>query len=222
VAREFGGPLAATPTCQILPPGVLGCRRYCPYTSGARANARWTGTDMRRARALVAESGTRGAPVTMWTISNTRAAEPGTRYMVDRLRRLGYRAQLRFMTTDAIAHASRAQRARMQLLEVVFGPAYPSPFDFFATFITCRGVFSWDQFCDPAIDRAVGLAQRLRLTSPAAAARRWAALDHGLVDRAIWVPLVNIRIVDFISKRIRGYQNSPIYQFMPAQAWLKR
>jgi peptide/nickel transport system substrate-binding protein len=222
IAREFGGPLAARPTCQFLPPGVEGYRRYCPYTRDVSRDEGWTGPDLRRARALVKRSGTRGAAVTMLTVTDTGRPEPGTRYMVDMLRRLGYRAQLRKMTSQDIAHAKRAQRARMQLLEIVFGPAYPSAFAFFATFITCHGVFSWDQFCDPSVDRAVEQAQRLRLTDPDAAARRWATIDRALVDRAITVPLINVRIVDFTSKRLRAYQNSPIYQFLPAQAWLSR
>ena len=32
IVNSYGGPLAAQPTCQILPPQLPGYRRYCPYT----------------------------------------------------------------------------------------------------------------------------------------------------------------------------------------------
>ena len=66
VARLYGGTIAASPTCQILPPGVLGYKRYCPYTFSPTSNGRWRAPDLARARRLVAASGTRGDRVTVW------------------------------------------------------------------------------------------------------------------------------------------------------------
>ena len=40
VAGGYGGPLAAQPTCQILPPGLAGYHRYCPYTRLPRSRRR--------------------------------------------------------------------------------------------------------------------------------------------------------------------------------------
>lgn len=220
VAREYGGPLAATPTCQVLPPGVAGYNRYCPYTIHPGQEGRWRGPDMKSARALVAASGTRGARVTLWTVSDSGSPEPGTRYLVGLLRRLGYRAELRLVSSKGQSHLSPAVRARTQLLPVAFGPDYPSAFAFFSTFISCNGVFTWHQFCDPRFDRVMRRAQLLGLSDRAASRRLWARLDRVAVDKAIWVPLVNQRIVDFVSRRVRGYQNSPIYHFLPAQAWI--
>jgi peptide/nickel transport system substrate-binding protein len=222
IAREFGGPLAATPTCQVLPPGVAGYRPYCPYTRGATRAGKWRAPDMRRARALVAASGTRGARVTLWTADDDGGAEPGTLYMAGLLGRLGYRARLQRISSTGMARASRALRARMQLVPVTFGPDYPSADAFFSTFIACDGPFTWDQFCDRGVDREIQHARRLGTANAHAAGGAWAALDRKLVDRAIWLPLVNLRIVDFISKRVHGYQNSPIYHFLPAQAWIQK
>ena len=69
IVRLFGGPKAATPTCQILPPFVLGYRRYCPYTVNP-GKGKWTGPGLARARHLVAVSGTRGEPVVVWGASD--------------------------------------------------------------------------------------------------------------------------------------------------------
>jgi YVTN family beta-propeller protein len=53
LVRLYGGPAGATPTCQILPPGVFGHRRYCPYTRQPGADGRWQAPDLARARQLV-------------------------------------------------------------------------------------------------------------------------------------------------------------------------
>ena len=50
VAQLYGGSDLATPTCQILPPGLPGYRPYCPYAH-----------DVARARTLVSASGTQRA-----------------------------------------------------------------------------------------------------------------------------------------------------------------
>ena len=42
VVADYGGPLAARPTCQILPPGLAGYRRYCPWTRDPAATAAGT------------------------------------------------------------------------------------------------------------------------------------------------------------------------------------
>ena len=58
VVRAVGGADSASPTCQILPPNFAGYVRYCPY--GA--------PDLRRARRLIAASGTAGMRVVVRTL----------------------------------------------------------------------------------------------------------------------------------------------------------
>lgn len=60
-----------------------------------------------------------------------------------------------------------------------------------------------------------------QLTDPARAASLWAAIDRQLVDEAAWVPTVNVRAVEFVSKRIRNYQYSPVGGFIADQVWLR-
>ncbi len=216
-----GGAVANTPTCQVIPPGIPGYRRYCPYTLDPRADGTWTAPDLRRARSLVAASGTQGAKVTIWTVSDTGAPEPGVRYLAALLRRVGYRARFEVITPERLTRAPAAFRWNMQLLPIGWGAAYPSPFDFFSTFLTCNGAYTWRQFCDPRLDRQIRYAESLRLTDPERSARLWSRLDRQVVDRAAWLPLVNQRVVDFVSTRLRHYQYHPVYHFLPAQAWLR-
>ena len=66
------------------------------------------------------------------------------------------------------------------------------------------------EFCDPAhrpADRA-GHAQTRRPTRTRPAAL-WERVDRETVDQAPWVPLVNPRAVDVLSKRVGNYQYSP-------------
>ena len=78
-----GGPLAAQPACQILPPGLAGYQRYCPYTEHPAADGSWRAADLARARRLVAASGTAGMKVTVWNVLHTapgrhqRSRRPG-------------------------------------------------------------------------------------------------------------------------------------------------
>ena len=91
-------PLAARPACQILPPGLAGYRRNCPWTRDPAADGRWHAPDLPRARRLVAASGTAGMKVTVWDVSpSPEGAIKEAAETVRALRQLGYRASLRLL-----------------------------------------------------------------------------------------------------------------------------
>ena len=96
----IGGPLAAQPTCQILPPALPGYQPYCPYTLNPGPGGVWTAPDLARAEQLVRASGTRGARVTVVTGAfGTQIPDQATgRYLVSVLDQLGYRASLQVIT----------------------------------------------------------------------------------------------------------------------------
>lgn len=72
------------------------------------------------------------------------------------------------------------------------------------------------------VDRAIQRDAKLEAANPRAAHVRWAALDRELVDRADWVPLVNVRWIDFVSARVAGYEYNPEPGFgvIADQLWL--
>ena len=61
------------------------------------------------------------------------------------------------------------------------------------SFFSCNGGHNRKRYlCERELDRQMKRASALELESPAQAARLWTRIDHELVDRAVWVPTVNI------------------------------
>jgi peptide/nickel transport system substrate-binding protein len=211
--QALGGPNAARPTCQILPPNFPGFRPYCPYTAGSTTGGTWTAPDLAKARALVAHSGTRGMKVTVWTWTQARTF--GT-LAVRLLRSLGYRTTEKVVGDRYFALAPDP-RNRAQIGWWGWSPDWPAPSGIFPPNFSCAATAPGNPqsatnaagFCDPAVDREMRRAAREQATDPAAARRLWQTIDRGLVDRAPWVPLVNTTNVDVISRRAGNYQYSP-------------
>ncbi len=213
------GPAVSFPTCQVLPPSFLGYRRYCPYTRHPRADGQWTAPDLARARRLVAASGTRGERITVW---GDKAANPlGTsvvRYTVHLLRRLGYRARARIVRPSVWERHPQVFR-KMQLISA--GWANGSTFEFVNDVLACAAPNNTHFFCDHRLDKAFHEANTLQAKDPRAAGIQWARIDRELVDQAAWVPLVNIRWVDFVSHRVRNYEADPTLGLIADQVWLR-
>ncbi|MFN2469682.1 MAG: ABC transporter substrate-binding protein [Gaiellaceae bacterium] len=206
VVRLWGGPAVASATCQVLPPGVLGFRPYCPYTERPRSNGRWSRPDVAIARRLIAASGTSGDEVTVCGSSDDPIAQHRVvPYVVSVLRRLGFRARAHLMPSSYFERAGPGVFRRIQMTPP--GWADNRAYNFFAVWLACDAALNHRWFCDRALDRAIEEAQSLESTDPHKAAARWAALDRKLVDRAAWVPLVNPRAIDFLSARVGNYQH---------------
>jgi peptide/nickel transport system substrate-binding protein len=209
VVRLWGGPAVATATCQVLPPGVLGFRRYCPYTKRPRANGRWSGPDLATARRLVRASGTSGDEVIVWgSFEDFAVQHKVLPYVVSVLRRLGFRARAHLVPSSYFQHAGPRAFRRIQMTPPDW--ADNTAYNFFAPWLACDAALNHHWFCDRTLDRAIGDAQNLESSDPRAAAARWAAVDRTVVDRAAWVPLVNPRTFDFLSAEVGSYQHHPV------------
>jgi ABC-type transport system substrate-binding protein/DNA-binding beta-propeller fold protein YncE len=216
VVTGYGGPLAAQPACQILPPYLPGYRRYCPYTRSPTADGRWHGPDLVRARRLVAASGTTGMKITVWNTPTPQANVTETRDTVTALRQLGYRASLRLLPDSTYFTYTNDSRNHAQVIDGGWGADYPSADDFLSK-LTCthfaphNGQATTDasELCDPALDKQIARAAALQTTDPPAAAALWARLDHQLTNLAIWLPTVTPNETDLISHRTGNYQYNP-------------
>lgn len=213
IVRIYGGRDAAAPTCQVLPAGIAGFRRYCPFTRHPRADGAWTAPDLPLARKLVAASGTRGSRVTVWGWSDDATISPAVaRYTASVLRRLGFRTRVRI-----VSHASPAPLTESPIQLIPAGWLDTTPYNFLGPWFSCNGAANAGFFCDPALDRTIRLARSLEATNPRAAASVWARADRTVVDQAAWVPLVNPRLIDFVSARVRNYQHHPYWGILADQ-----
>jgi peptide/nickel transport system substrate-binding protein len=64
-------------------------------------------------------------------------------------------------------------------------------------------------------------ASSTALEDPNAANQLWAGVDKATTDKAPWVSLVNTKMLDFTSARVKGFQFSPQWYFLLAQASVK-
>jgi DNA-binding SARP family transcriptional activator/ABC-type transport system substrate-binding protein/streptogramin lyase len=219
IARMYGGSDAATPTCQVLPPGVLGYRRYCPYTRRLESDGRSHAANLERAIRLVAASGTRGERVSVW--GNSDGGLIGTtvaHYTARVLRQLGYRANTLIFPASYYYGSDRSFFAQIQVWPAAW--LAPAPYEFFGQWFFCSAAQDHGFFCDPRVDREIAHAHALEVTDIRAAGRLWAELDRELVDRAGWVPLVNPHTIDFVSTRLHDYQADPVLGLIADQVSL--
>ncbi len=193
-----GGSIDAQFACQFLPPNVNGYGAYCPYD----------GPDLAKARRLVAESGTRGQRVTIWSYDIPVGRANGT-YLASVLRSIGYDARLELVPHKPWVFTWRPDRqAGIQ----GWGANIPSPNDILDAFL-CSAYTTNPQtnsnyagICDRQFDAQVAHAQKLETTDPAAAAGVWHSADRTLTNEAPWVPMKVELSTDFVSRRTGNYK----------------
>jgi DNA-binding SARP family transcriptional activator/ABC-type transport system substrate-binding protein len=215
IARMDGGPLTATPTCQLLPPNLPGYQPYCPYTRRPGAAGRWHAPDLARARALVAASGTSGDQISAYgSAGGGPICTTVMRYTARVLRGLGYRAQAHTVPPDKV-HKFNWSAAQIGCIAAFD----PEPADFFTIF-RCGSVSNNKWFCDPRLDADVQRARALERTDARAANALLTKLDREVTDRAIFLPLVNPHFYDFVSARVKNPPEDPLFGLIVDQAAL--
>jgi peptide/nickel transport system substrate-binding protein len=209
-----GGQEVSQPTCQLLPPSLPGYRRYCPYAF-----------NLAKARTLVAASGTRGAKVTVWGMTQQRAY---TDEAVKTLRLLGYQATLKLVAAPKYFTVAFDPRNDVQVGFLPWSADYPLASGFFEPLLTCGSLrlgntnsTNPSEFCEPSIDREIKAALAKQLSDPQAARRIWERIDRQAVDQAPNVPLANPKIIDVLSKRVGNYQYNPMWSMLFDQLWVR-
>jgi len=189
--------------CQFLPPDVDGYSAYCPYN----------GPNLTKARQLVAESGTKGEPVTIWSFEFPKGTpQPGRRnglYFVAVLRSLGYDARLKLVPHEGVSYTWLPGR---QAGIGGWSANIPSPNDILSGFL-CSSYTSnpatngdFAGLCDRRLDSEIARARALETTNPIAATAAWHRSDRMLTDDAPWVPMKVFVSTDFVSRRVGNYK----------------
>jgi peptide/nickel transport system substrate-binding protein len=223
-----GGPSLAVPTCQILPPNFPGYAPYCPYTAGSD-HTKWTGPDIAKAKQLVQQSGTAGMKV----VVNSTTDESGkalAAQMVSDLNKIGYKASSQLLN-GSIQYPFVQNSNNLHKWNVAWSAwyqDYPAPADFLNVLLGCGNIHPGSdaspniaEFCDQSIQAQMTQASSLAQSNPTAANNLWAKVDHEVTDQAPWVDLYNPKQIDFLSKRVQGYQWNPQWYILIDQMWLK-
>jgi peptide/nickel transport system substrate-binding protein len=225
LVKIYGGPKLAQPTCQVLPPNFPGYVQYCPYTKNP--SAKWSAPDLAKAKQLVDQSGTKGMTVKVNTTTNDVDKGLGL-YFVSLLNQLGYKAQLQALSPAIQYPYIQNSKNKVQLAFSDWYQDYPAASDFLQILLGC-GSFHPNsnaspniaQFCNKAIQQQMDHAGQVGITNPDGANKIWAQADHKITDQAPWVAMFNPKYIDVLSSRVTGYQFSPQWYFLLAQASVK-
>jgi peptide/nickel transport system substrate-binding protein len=226
LVKIYGGSKLAVPTCQILPPNFPGYEPYCPYTKNP-GSGKWTAPDLKKARQLIAQSGTKGATVKVNTTTNTVDRGLGL-YFVGLLNSLGYKASLQALSPDIQYPYAQNSSNHPQFAFSSWYQDYPAASDFLVILLGC-GSFHPNsnsspniaEFCDKKIQAKMDQAGKRGITDPAGANKLWAQVDKDVTDQAPWVSMFNPKYIDVLSSRVKGYQFSPQWYFLLGQASVK-
>jgi peptide/nickel transport system substrate-binding protein len=207
IVNEVFGPRGVV-TCQILPPVMPGYVPYCPYTTDP--DGTWTHPDVAKAKRLIDRSGTSGSRVTVWAGADSPlGSAPVGDYLADLLNALGFRASFTMVISKA------------QIGYTAWSSDYPAESGFIAATLACDSVYNSSRFCDHEIDARMEKATRMTTTNPAQSHILWSLIEHDLVDRAPWVPLINARWACLVSQRLGNYQVNPAWGPLIDQMWVR-
>jgi peptide/nickel transport system substrate-binding protein len=222
-----GGSALAQPTCQILPPNFPGYAPYCPYTSGSDTT-KWSGPDIAKAKQLVQESGTAGMKVVV-NSGNDETSKALGEQMVTDLNKIGYKATGQYLA-DGIQYPyvqNSKNHSKWNVAWSAWYQDYPAPSDFLNVLLGCGSIHPNSDaspniaaFCDKSIQTQMDQAEAMG-SNPDAANAIWQKVDHEVTDQAPWVDLYNPKQIDFLSKRVGGYQWNPQWYILIDQLWVK-
>jgi peptide/nickel transport system substrate-binding protein len=222
VVELQGGPTSFRATCQILPPNLQGYEPFCPYTLEPRSGI-WSAPDLDRARALIEDADAVGQRVTAWVTDDPDFPPEAVRlegYIVKVLNELGLQATRKIVQTLKDYNGA-VNSGKAQAYMIGWASAYPSAYDFIAPQFSCGGFANVSGYCSRSLDAAIGDAQALQATDPAAANSAWIEIEHQLVEDAIWVPLANPVSSDAFSARTQNIQVHPAWGVLMSRVWVR-
>jgi YVTN family beta-propeller protein len=218
------------PTCQLLPPGLPGYRRYCPYTLDPNAAGVWNAPDTPKAERLIAASHTRGTPITIWDLGpfQTRYT-PAYAYLASLFDRLGYPTRILNLGNNITAGGQFVNsRTRVQAAINELSPTYPSASQILESDFGCRSFIphspvnpNGSEFCDPKLDAQMNSALAAESNNSPDTDALWAQADRAATDDAPAAPLTTPSETDFVSARVGDYQYSFQQGVLLDQLWTR-
>jgi peptide/nickel transport system substrate-binding protein len=221
----FGGPVLASPICQVLPPGFPGHVPYCPYTKDP--GEKWSAPDLDKAKALVEESGTKGQKVTIIAEDTAVSKAIGT-YMQSVLTDIGYDAEVKPISPNIQFTYIQNTNNNVQISITQWYQDYPAASDFLNILFGCASFTPGSDssiniagFCDKDIQAKMDGALLQGVTDPEGANAVWAEVDKMVTDKAPMAALFTPKHVDFVSKRLGNFQFNNQFYWMITQSWVQ-
>ncbi len=221
----FGGPVLASPVCQVLPPGFPGHVDYCPYTKDP--GAKWSAPDMEKAKKLVEESGTKGQKVTVIVEDKAVAKSIGV-YLQSLLTELGYVAEVKPISPDIQFTYIQNTNNKVQLSVTQWYQDYPAASDFLNILFGCSSFtpgsdssINMAGYCNKDVDAKMQKALALGVTDQDSANKLWAEVDKAVTDDSAAAALFTPKHLDFVSKRLGNFQFNSQFYWMVTQSWVQ-
>jgi peptide/nickel transport system substrate-binding protein len=223
--RLYGGPRLAQPACTILPPGFPGHVDSCAYTKGGGTT--WKAPDIERAKQLVQQSGTAGQKVTL-IVQNDDVNRAIGEYLQSVLSQIGYQADVKPLSNNIQFTYIQNTKNKVQIAFTSWYQDYPAAADFLNVLLSCASFHPGSDssinvagFCDKRLDAQMQDALVTGQTDQNLANQKWAQVDQAMMQRAPLAPVLNPKIVDFVSKRVGNYQFSKEFYMLVDQVWVK-
>ena len=197
ISRLYGGLLS--PTCNFLPPNMVGFEKLepCPYGDPNAA------PDIEKARQLIKEAGAEGAKVTVW--GNTDNPTPKTtEYMADVMNKIGLDAEPKIIDAGVYFQTIGNAKTKAQAGYAGWFQDFPHPANFFQV-ITEVGIaptngINYGDTNDPAV---TGAYEKLKQEADLeAVADQWAEADKTLIEGGYLVPWGNSKEAIHLSERM--------------------
>jgi YVTN family beta-propeller protein len=229
LVQRLGGAQLATPTCQLLPPNFPGYDHNCPFDLKG-ADGRYAGPDLDKAKALVARSGTFGAPVTVDVFTDPRFGS-FTTYFAELLQKLRYRVTVRTLDPSKTDVQSFYRDPRHKV-QIAWGADwladFPTPYNFYGPLFSCDRSsptnpvsLNLSGFCDRGIDQIAERAHGLDATDPAAAKELWQDVDRKVTNAAPVIFTTTGKSNTLISRRVGNYTHTLLGQLLFDQMWVQ-
>ncbi|MDQ4108248.1 MAG: ABC transporter substrate-binding protein, partial [Actinomycetota bacterium] len=231
VVELAGGATSHRVTCQILPPNFQGYEPFCPYTVEPESGV-WSAPDLDRARVLVEDAGARGERVTVWVTDDPffeREVAKGVqimRHVTEVLNELGLRARLRVVHDaeeyfGSLFGPQPGPKRYRQVHLAGWGQTYPGAGGFIDDEFRCRPAGVAPILCTERLEGAIDRAQRLQAIDPAAANAAWIEIEHGLIEDAVWAPLMNPVSAYAFAARVGNIQVHPQWGILLSRLWVQ-
>ena len=221
----FGGPVLASPVCQVLPPGFPGHEDYCPYSKDP--GTKWSAPDMEKAKQLVEESGTKGQKVTVIAEDTAVSKSIGV-YLQSMLKEIGYDAEVKPISPNIEFTYIQNTNNKVQISVTQWYQDYPAASDFLYILFGCESFkegsdssINMSGFCDQAINKKMKDALALGVTDQEGANKMWAEIDKEVTDKAPMAAMFTPKHVDFVSKRLGNFQFNAQFYWMVSQSWVQ-